>query len=88
MPNCFKLTRMGEAEPTPLTKVDTELWVKFEGAEPEGNDRWYKGWYDCIGPALACGQDWEWCRKAYKGLIPIINYLEANYSVDAWYECK
>ena len=88
MPNCFQLTPKGKEEPSVLAVVDTELWVKFEGAEPENNNSWYKGWYDCLGLAIACGQNWDWCRKHYKELIDIIDYLEANYSTNAWHESK
>lgn len=88
MPNCFQLTRKGDEKPSILTEIDTELWNKFEGAEPDDNTKWYKSWYGAIGPAIACGQDWDWCRKHYKGLIAIIDFLEANFETNAWYERK
>ena len=91
MPNCFTLTAIGDCEPSSLNKIDTELWDKFNGGEPEGNDQWLWGWYDCIGLALACGKTLEDCVSLYKkggDMHTIAEYLQENFTVNSWYQHK
>jgi len=90
MPNCFALTRKGEKEIRNLTEIDTDLWVLFEGKEPEGNKKWFRNWYDYIGLSLACGKSLEECLEIYKesNLEDIAEFLFTNYNSDAWYEHK
>jgi hypothetical protein len=90
MPNCFQLTRKGEEEPRTLSELDTDLWVLFEGSEPEGNTAWYRSWYDVIGLALACGKELNEVVEMLKGsrLEDVAEFLCTNYNTKAWYEHK
>ena len=47
MPNCFQLTKKGESEPTPLSKIDEEL-CHLVGIEVHPT-RYVLGWFDSIG---------------------------------------
>ena len=94
MPNCFSLTKKGEKEITKLTKVDEEI-ADLLGL-PCDPEKWTVGWYDTIGLGLAMGKNWNDLRKWWPKEDPkyanspahaVIDYLEANYNVDAWYEC-
>ena len=86
MPNCFSLTKIGSPQDGPviLQHVDDEIRKAF-GAEPDPVN-WYRGWYDVIGLALATGKDWVWCRQHLQHWADIIDWLEANYTYDAWAE--
>ena len=90
MPNCFQLTRKGEKEPRKLQEIDNELWVHFEGAVPETNDKWYYNWYNTVGLLLSCGKRFEeifdvgFCDR----LSEVILYLDEYYTSDSWYEMK
>ena len=89
MPNCFTLTLKGDKEPAELAKVDTDLWIKFNGEEPAGNDQWYCHWYDNIGLLLAMGKSFDECIEEYKGnMRKIAIYLKENYTSNAWYQHK
>ena len=87
MPNCFTLTRKGASAPSKFADIDNELCAHL-GVQPDPI-RYYQGWYDCIGFALAIGKTWDWMRKEWAEdteLLPIIDYLEAHYVSDAWAE--
>ncbi len=84
MPNCFMLTRKGEEQMTPLQQVDDEMRTHF-GAPPSATE-WYRGWYDTIGFGLAMGNDWDRLRELYEDAKPVIDWLEANFTVDAWWQ--
>ena len=87
MPNCFQLYRKGEAEPTVLQNIDNELWLKFTGSIPKQNDTWYFNWYSSIGLMLSCGKDFNDIREILsREMEPIIDYLDCNYTSQAWYE--
>jgi hypothetical protein len=91
MPNCFSLTKIGEEEPTNLLNVDTELWCHFEGKEPDGNTKWYRYWHETVGLELAMGRSFEEIKEALPEntkMLPLVEYLEKNYTVRAWYEHK
>jgi len=89
MPNCFSLTRKSnpEAGPVKLTLIDEELCSHL-GVEVHP-EYWVHGWYNSIGLMLAMGKSWDECREIFKDsdvLLPIIDYLEANFITDAWAE--
>lgn len=97
MPNCFTLTRKSnpEAGPVKLTEIDEEMCRHF--GQPCHEKEWLWYWYDIIGLYLACGKDWQWIREKGivvdnpydyigHGLLLIVDYLEANYTTDAWAE--
>lgn len=81
MPSCFSLT---PNKPMPLNEIDDRMRRHF-GVEPDSK-LYYRGWYDLLGPGLASGMTWTQLRETYPRLIDIIDYLEENYAVQAWYE--
>lgn len=87
MPNCFQLTRKGEKEPSPLLTIDKEMCDHFgEECDPK---LWFRNWYNTIGFLLATGSDWAKIRETYDDsphMLEVIEYLEANYTFDAWAE--
>ena len=86
--NCFTLTRRSnlDAGPVALQLIDDELRVAL-GAAPSASE-WYCGWYDTIGFALAMGRNFEWCREHLDSprLLPVIDWLDANFTANAWAE--
>lgn len=85
MPNCFTLTKIGDKQPAILKDLDTELWIHFEGAEPENNDHWYRNWYNTVGFALALGKTIDECFELTDRPeeIAVIQYLKDNYTTNA-----
>lgn len=86
MPNCFTLTRKGEDKPSNLAAVDEALCAHF-GAEVHPT-QWYRAWYDIEGLGLACGRSWDWMREKLPERKDVIDFLEANYEANAWYQHK
>jgi hypothetical protein len=89
MPNCFQLTRKGSQEPEKLANIDKEICALLE--QPVDPILYCESWYDTIGFGLACGKDWVGLREVYKdypALLKVIDYLETNYTFNAWYEPK
>ena len=89
MPNCFTLTKKGQTTPSLLSDIDEELCALL--GQPVHPKRYVIGWVDSIGLALACGKDWAWMRNTwdkddYADELKLIDYLEANYTPDAWAE--
>lgn len=89
MPNCFQLTRNGEA--VPLAKIDEEMCRHFNA--PCDPDRYFREWYGSIGYDLAMGRSFEEIKTLYGapeyaefGLVPIAEWLEANFKPRSWYE--
>lgn len=85
MPNCFCLTPKGATTPETLASIDEKMRAHF-GVEP--NDQYYyMSWVDVEGLALSMGKDWAWMRENFDAeRKPIISWLEANYTPDAWAE--
>lgn len=88
MPVCFQLTKKNAKEPSVLQHVDTELWRKFNGFEPEGNTKWFDNWYNTIGLLLACGADWKELEECSPEQKEIIAYLKENYRVNNFRSSK
>lgn len=87
MPNCFTLTPKGASEPEPLPVIDAKLCAHL-GVEPHPK-YFHDAWVDVEGLALAMGRGWDWMRANFdEDRLPIINWLEANYTPDAWAERK
>jgi hypothetical protein len=89
MPNCFQLIRNGEA--VPLLTIDAEMCRHFE--EPCDPDRYFREWYGCIGYDLARGRSFEEIKAIYaapeyaeSGLLPVAEWLDANFAPQSWYE--
>lgn len=88
MPYCYELTKKGDNEPSPLLQVDIEMCKHF-GVESD-QFYYYNNWNDDIGIMLAVG-------KSFKDLLgnptwsnnrDILEWLDSNYTVEAWYEAK
>jgi hypothetical protein len=89
MPSCFQLIKKGSKEPSIIHDVDEELYNHF-GMEINPEE-WYRDWYNSIGVGLALGHSFSKLRTIYSEfpeLIKVVDYLEENYLVDAWYEYK
>jgi len=89
MPNYFTLTRKSniEAGPVNFATIDEEICAHL-GVEVD-NVHWYAGWYDNIGLMLAIGKSWNEMREIFKdsdALLPVIDFLEANFTANAWYQ--
>lgn len=89
MPNCFQLTRDGQA--VGLVQIDEEMCRHF--GEPCHPERWFRAWYDCIGFDLAAGKSFAEVRAIYaapawadSGLLPVAEWLEAHFTPRSWYE--
>lgn len=89
MPNCFTLTRKSnpEAGPVPFATIDDEICAHLN---VEANKAfWYAGWYDQIGLMIAIGKSWSEIREIFEDstkLLPVIDYLETNFTPDVWYQ--
>lgn len=86
MPNCFTLTRKSDTEagPVAFSTIDDEMCEHF-GVKPDPK-MYHRGWYDCIGLALACGQTWDKIRETFSGMVPIVDWLESHFIPNAWAE--
>ena len=94
MPNCFSLTKKGQATPSLLSDIDEELCALL--GKPVHPKRYVIGWVGSIGFALACGKDWAWIREIFQSYSDagenlteeheVLDYLETNYTPDAWAE--
>lgn len=80
----IRLYRKGTAEADTFADIDTKMRVAL--GQPPSEDKFYKGWYDSIAFGLAVGRTFAQLREDYEGQMDdVINWLEANYSPDAWY---
>lgn len=103
MPNCFTLSRKSnlDAGPVPLNTIDAEMCQFFN--EPVDPKEFCRNWYGIIGFDLAKGKSFEQIRTDYQGshdvdylgnrdlwtkLIEIVDWLDANFTTDSWYEIK
>ena len=89
MPNCFTLTKIGQTEPSTFAEIDNDICQHLDKTPHEKH--FLYGWYDSIGPGFAMGlkikdmRDW-WDLDS--PMHDIMDYLEINYQVNAWYEHK
>lgn len=84
---CFQLSKKSNPEfiPEIFAHVDDAMCEYF-GATPDPV-RYFKGWFDIEGFALAMGKDFDWLRKNYgKDRLPIIDFLDHYYVCDNWRE--
>ena len=102
MPNCFQLFHKGSQSAAVLQDVDSAICQHFN--VPCDDVHWHHDWYDCIGFYLAIGKSWNEIRDYLVRMIAesdsdslkadwqhmekIREFLEANYTVKAWYERK
>lgn len=87
MPNCFRLWRDGK--PVPLNKIDEELCAAF--GEPVHETRYFRSWFDIIGFGIAMGNALG--SAELREAVPahqhdVLDWLEKNFTSDAWYELK
>ena len=93
MPSCFALTKKGQSERASLSEVDDRMREHF-GAEPD-SVKFYCGWYGYIGLSLAMGRTFNQIRDMLtkyngdsSGPRAIVDWLDANYTVESWYQHK
>ena len=87
MPNCFSLTKKGDSKPATLTSVDEAICALL--GEPVHELNWCHQWFDSVGFGLAVGRTFADMRDTFADcpdLLKIIDFLEANYTPDAWAE--
>lgn len=87
MPNCFTLTPKGSRERANLSDVDNAMREHFK--VPPDPEHWFCDWYPVIGLLLSLGKSFEDIRKAFndsESTHMICDWLEANYTVEAWWE--
>lgn len=84
MPACFQLFPIGSNIPARFIDIDNAMCAYF-GVTPDA-DLYYRYWYDTEGFSLACGRSFNDLRAIYPDRQAIIDWLEANYTVHAWYE--
>lgn len=78
----FQLYPIGTNELIKFSLVDEAMCKHFNA--PCGADDWYRNWYNRIGFAFACGNDFAKTREIYPEDTDIINWIENNYEVVAW----
>lgn len=91
MPNCFQLINKETGKPE-LPQVVDQKMCEFFG-EPVDDVQWFREWYNWVGFALACGRDFDYLRQQQVEMgnddfVQLIDWLELNYTSDAWYEAK
>ena len=79
----FQLIPIGSTTPAKLHEVDAAMAAHFD--EPVDPDRWFREWYHVVGLGLALGHSWDRLRELLPNQAPIVDWLEANYTVDTWY---
>lgn len=99
MPSCFTLTKKGQKERSKFVDVDREMCKFFEVEVDE--KEYLCGWYNFVGQLTAVGRTWDEIRGLLKenleggktcewseSMLQIVDWLEENYTTDAWYEWK
>jgi hypothetical protein len=101
-PNCFQLVRKSDpgAGPVVLNRLDEEICALV--GDPVHPRSYCRGWFDSIGFDLSMGKKWTQIRAEIVernaddkragyynpdfDLLPILDYLEKNFTVSAWCE--
>ena len=83
MPAYFTLTKKGETEPSTFIAIDEAMCARF-GVTPDPV-KYYRAWYYIEGLGLAMGHDWNKLREINPNRADIIDWLEENYTPNAWY---
>ena len=91
MANYFTLTRAGEVESSKFSRIDEEICRHMGAAVHE--TRWYIGWYDFFGLAIATGKTPEQMAgylededaESRAAGLSVLEYLRTYYEWDAWY---
>lgn len=102
MPNCIQFFRKSTGEgPLKMGVVDQEIraYLGKPWTGPKEELEPVAGWYEWVAFWCAMGKSWEWIRKqtislradgeadlAVQEMLKIINFMESNYSTNAWAE--
>lgn len=87
MPNCIKFISKETNKEVNFLQIDIELCQLIR--VPVDQEKWVLDWYNQLGLGLAYGKTWEDLKSIYHDsveYIQFIEYLSANYKVDAWCE--
>lgn len=88
MPVCFQLIRKSDpkAGPVALQKIDEEICAHL--GVPVDPVQWVNNWYNTIGLGLALGHSFTRIKEIYANpqLSVVCDFLEANFTTDAWRE--
>ena len=89
MPNCFQLINRETGKADAFQDIDEAIC--WDLGWPVDEERYAHGWYDSIGLGLARGRTFEELRDYFvdaEELLQIIDWLDARYTPDAWYESR
>jgi len=89
MPNYFRLVNKQTGEADTFPAIDDKICAVL-GIEPDPGI-YYENWFDYLGLEFARGASWDEIRKIWGNLsdfAQIIDFLEKNYTVEAWYRAK
>lgn len=89
MPNCVQFIDKSTKQAASPYEMDNEL-REFLGVEPDLK-RYYLNWYDNFGMSASMGRSFADMRVSQEGneeAIKIIDWLDSNYTIHAWYEPK
>jgi hypothetical protein len=89
MPACFQLYRKTDtaAGPVKFSTIDDELCAHL--GVPVHPTNYHCGWYSSIGLGLAMGNSWDRLREIFSDdshQLAIINWMDANFTPNSWYE--
>lgn len=91
MPSCYQLARKTTPKsfvPLALQQVDKEMCEHFN--VPCDEKLWFRNWHNWLGFGLAVGWSFDKLRETFpeQENIEIINWIEENYEVSAFYQSK
>jgi hypothetical protein len=79
-----------EGKPVKLPDVDNAMRDHF-GAPPDA-ENWYCNWVNSIGLLFALGHGFDQIRASFDDddteSRDIVDWIQANYNVDCWYQSK
>ena len=84
MPNCFMLVSKLDGQPVKLSVVD-DMMARAFGKEPD-EEVFFRYWYDSVGLSFALGKTMEETKVMFPEQSDIVDWIDANYTIDAWYE--
>lgn len=86
MPNYVQLLDKTTKTPEAFPVIDDKIRVLFDA--PEDTKCFFHSWYDNLAMLLSVGKSFDELREIWKDdpkMIRITDFLEENYTVDAWY---
>ena len=96
MPSCIRYHPRGADiydASTAIKLFDLDALVCEAVGDPCHPTAWCRGWFNYIGSFMASGKTYDEVRAMIERdeipeLIPVLDYLEANYEPRAWWEAS